>query len=59
MCFYILVLYNRYKAVFGPKLEQQPISKALEVDKKMYGDDYKCSSVKVSITAFKFKDEKL
>lgn len=69
MCFYILVLCYRYKAVFGPKLEQQPtnlgdqngaltISEGLEIDKKLYGDGYKCSSVQVIFSAFKFIHEK-
>lgn len=60
MCFKILVFRNRYKAVFGLKEEKQKpislgeqtgistLSKGLEIDKKLYGDDYKYSSVQVS-----------
>jgi hypothetical protein len=52
--------------VFGLKQEQQKSTnlrdqtgiltprKGLEIDKKMYGDDYRCSSIQVSFSYFKF-----
>ena len=61
LCF--VSLYNRHKAVFGPKLEQQPtglgdqngvlaIRKGTDIGENLYGDEFKCSSVQVSFCAF-------
>jgi hypothetical protein len=70
MWFIALVFCNRYKAVFGLKEEKQKptclgdksgimtLSKKLEIDKKFQGDEYKCSSVQVSLSSFKFIDVK-
>ena len=56
--FMFMVFCNRYKTVFGSKLEQQPtglgdqngvlaITTGLEIDEKLYLDEYKCSPVQV------------
>lgn len=59
MCFYVSVACNRYKEVFGPKLEAKPTTLAdqngvltirwgLENDENLYGDEYNCTSLQVS-----------
>lgn len=58
-----MVFFNRFKTVFGSKLEQQPfslgdpngvlrITTGLEIDEKLYEDEYKSSSVQVIFCAF-------
>lgn len=65
MCFYVLVAFNRYKEVFGPKLEHKTITLADQsglftvrwgsgsgIDEKLYGDEYNCTSLQVCFSPF-------
>jgi len=60
-----MVFFNRYKTVFGSKLEQQSsglgdqngvlrITAGEEIDEKLYEDEFKSSSIQV---VFQFIDE--
>jgi len=61
--FMFMVFFNRFKTVFGSKLEQQPsglgdqngvlrITTGLEIDEKLYEDECKNSSVQVIFCAY-------
>jgi len=63
MVVYVLVACNRYKEVFGPKLELKSTTLAdqnglLTIkwgsgnDENLYGDDYNRSSLQVSFSIF-------
>jgi len=58
----LMVFCNRYKTVFGSKLEQKTtglgdqngvlaITTGLEIDEKLYVDEHRCSSVQVIFCA--------